>query len=128
MLGKSVVEYSFKRKEQSVTLAAKSSMKIDSERIQVDPQLLFQRLVIACMTMEDLESVFQYELCSFPAALFENQVILRKPQKASLAYYLWRKLSPKAKTGPDNEVQCVLDGGALLHRITWPRKCTYKEL
>ena len=28
MLGKSVVEYSFKRKEQSVTLAAKSSIKI----------------------------------------------------------------------------------------------------
>ena len=128
MLGKSVVEYSFKRKEQSVTLAAKSSIKIDGERIQVDPQLLFQRLVIACMTMEDLESVFQYELCSFPAALFENQVTLRKPQKALLADYLWTKLSPKAKTGPDNEVQYVLDGGALLHRITWPRKCTYKEL
>ena len=39
MLKKSVVEYSFKRKEQSVTLAAKSSIKIDGERIQVDPQL-----------------------------------------------------------------------------------------
>ena len=37
-----------------MTLAAKSSIKIDGERIQVDPQLLFQLLVIACMTRERL--------------------------------------------------------------------------
>ena len=37
MLGKSVVDYTFKRKEQSVTLATKSSITIDGERVQVDP-------------------------------------------------------------------------------------------
>ena len=45
--GKNVVEYTFKKKEQVVTMAHKVSLKIDGESINVDPQLLFQRLVMA---------------------------------------------------------------------------------
>ena len=46
MTGKFVTEFAFKRSNQVVTLATKSSVKIDGEKIQVDPQLLFQRLII----------------------------------------------------------------------------------
>ncbi|KAK3728716.1 hypothetical protein QZH41_001096 [Actinostola sp. cb2023] len=128
MAGESVATYSFKRKEQSVTLAARSSIRIEDNRVHVDPQLLFQRLVIACNTTDDLEDVFRYELCSYPAALFDTPVTLRQPQKATLADALWTKLSSDAKSGPSGNVQYVLDGGALLHRVPWPRQVKYQEV
>ena len=47
--------------------------------------------------------------------------MLRQPQKPALADALWTKLTPEAKTQPKGDVQYVLDGGALLHRVPWPR-------
>ena len=41
--------------------------------------------------------------------------------KPALADALWTKLTPEAKTQPKGNVQHVLDGGALLHRVPWPR-------
>ena len=46
--------------------------------------------------------------------------MLLKPKKPALADAIWVKL-PSDATGPKGEVQYVLDGGALLHRIPWPR-------
>lgn len=128
MIGKSVIEHSFKRNEQSVTLATTSSVRIEGERVDVDPQLLFQRLMIACINAENLEKIFQHELCSYPAALFDSPVTLRQPQKSMLAESLWATLSSAAKTGPTHRVNYVLDGGALLHRLPWPRQTTYQEI
>lgn len=62
MDGKTPAEYTFKRKDQAVTLGMKSSAKIDGELVQVDPQLLFQRLIAVAQTSEELESAFKYEL------------------------------------------------------------------
>ena len=45
MEGKTSDEHTFRRKDQVVTLGTKSSVKIDGEEVQVDPQLLFQRLI-----------------------------------------------------------------------------------
>lgn len=42
MIGKSATDYTFKRSSQAVTLAAKSSVRIESDTVQVAPQLLFQ--------------------------------------------------------------------------------------
>ena len=44
----------------------KSSIKIDGNTVQIDPQLLFQRLALAAKATQDLEAVFKYELCSYP--------------------------------------------------------------
>ena len=39
------------------------------------------------------------------------------------------KLSSTATSGPEGDVQHVLDGGALLHRIPWPRgTTTYQDI
>ena len=59
MTGKSAVEFKFKRSNQVITLSTKSSVKIDGEKIQVDPQLLFQRLIIASKSLDDLKAMFQ---------------------------------------------------------------------
>ena len=61
MEGQKLSDFTFKRKDQAVTLATKNAVKVDGESIQVDTQLLFQRLVIAAKT--DLESALTYELC-----------------------------------------------------------------
>ena len=64
--------------------------------------------------------LFKYELCSYPPSLFDSSLIL-KPQKPALADAVWAKPSSDA-TGPNlGELKYVLDGGALLHRIPWPR-------
>ena len=43
--------------------------------------------------------------------------MLRQPQKPALADVLWTKLTPEARTQPKGDVQYVLDGDALLHRV-----------
>ena len=97
--------------------------------MQVDPQLLFQRLIVACNRSDDLQGLFRYELCSYPAALFDSSLTLRQPQKPVLADAIWAKLSSNATSGPEGDVQHVLDGGALLHRIPWPRgSATYQDI
>ena len=75
----------FKRKKQIVTQNSKSSIVIDDE----DPLLLFQRLTVAATSDQNLESVFLYELCSYPPALFESPNFLRQAQKSILADTIW---------------------------------------
>ena len=41
MLGTAAAEYSFTKSNQAITFTAKSSIKVDGEKIQADPQLLF---------------------------------------------------------------------------------------
>ena len=126
--GKLATDYSFKQSAQAVTLASKSSVKIANDQVQVDPQLLFQRLIIACDNSQ-LEELFQYELCTYPTALFDSPFMLRQPQKAALADALWTRLTPEAKMQPKGNVQHVLDEDALLHRVPGPRGSpTYKEV
>ena len=125
MVGQKLSEYTFKRKEQAVTLATKGAVKIDGESIQVDTQLLFQRLVIAAKT--DLESALTYELCTFPKALFETTELLHEAQKSTLADSIWSSANQKTASLPD-KAQFVLDGGALLHRIPWQRGSTFESI
>ena len=57
MKGKLVTEYVFRKKEQAVTMDTKSTIKVTDEVVQVDPNLLFQRLVTAgtrCNTLGDI--------------------------------------------------------------------------
>ena len=92
--------------------------------LQVDPQLLFQRLIVACNRSHDLQGLLRYELRNYSVALFDSFLTLRQPQKPVLADALWAKLSSNATSGPEGDAQHALDGGALLHRIPWPRGST----
>ena len=127
MEGKTVAEYSFKRNKQAVTLDTKSAVKIDGIAVQIDPQLLFQRLTIAAKATDNLEDVFKYELCSYPPALFDSSLLLREPQKPVLAKAIWALLTPGTPQ-TTGEIQYVLDGGALIQRIPWARGATYREI
>ena len=122
MVGEKVDGISFKRKDQAVTLASKSAVKIDGEALQFDPQVLFQRLALA--GYGNIDDAFDYELCLFPPALVESLEFLNEPQKANFAEAIWTSISNKDVEIP-KQVQYVIDGGALLHRIPWTRGETF---
>ena len=125
MTGTFVTEFAFKRSNQAVTLATKSSVKFDGEKIQVDPQLPFQRLIVALKSLNDMISIFKFELCRYPPALFDSSLMLLQPHKPALANAIWdMTMESSDVTSPQGELQFVLDGVALIHRIPWPRGCT----
>ena len=95
VVGKNVYELSFVRKRQANTLASRTSVVINNEPVQVDPQLMFQRLCLIATreTHENPALLFKYELCSHPPALFDKSSLPRvanKPRnKPALADEIW---------------------------------------
>ena len=83
---------SFQRKKQAVTLAVKTAVNVDDESVQIDPQLLFQRLSLIATngTHDNPASVFKYELCSHPPALFDAYSLLWTANKPSLLKHCGR--------------------------------------
>ena len=71
--------------------------------------------------------IFSYELCVFPAALFVSPILPRLPNKASLALYMWNLIDEGDRDihFHANDVHFVLDGGALLHKLVWPKDYSY---
>ncbi len=69
---------------------------------------------------KDLASLFKYELCTHPAAVFDRSSLPWEANKPALADALWKlvKNDSEAETLPDS-VHYVLDGGSLLHRLSW---------
>ena len=70
-MGKLLQSIHFRTEDQVVTLNTKLSVKIDGDEVQVNPQLLFQRLITAAKTSDDLKSTFKYDLCSNQPALID---------------------------------------------------------
>ena len=115
MIGENVLEYTFKRKSQAVTLGSQTAVMIQGEAIQVDPQLLFQRLSIVACNGDDVADAFRYELGSYPPALFESSQLLRQANKASLADAMWDIVNEsQPESAPKLDVHYIVDGGALL--------------
>lgn len=67
-------------------------------------------------------------MCSFPPALFDSSLLPRKANKPVLADAIWASTSNNQTTCPALDVYYVLDGGALLHRLPWPRNLTYADV
>ena len=129
MVDKKVLDHTFKKNNQVVTFDTRSSVKTGKESVLIDPQLLFQRLSTAGSRCDDLTDVFKYELCSYPPALFQTIDILLEADKPALAEAIWKQLPLAVRNTvlPQN-VQYVLDGGALLHRIPWNSGETYEGI
>ena len=129
MVGKSVTSISFVRKKQAVTLASKEAVKIDDECVQVDPQLIFQRLSFIATngSNEDHAYLFKYELCTHPAALFDHSSLPWEANKPALADALWKLVENDNEVLP-YPVHYVLDGGSLLHRLPWTQGETFESV
>ena len=127
MAGKSTDEFTFRKANQAVTLGSRSTVKIEGEHVKIDPRLLFQRMLTIRERCDDVTSLFQYELCTYPAALFKSPSFPLQPNKAVLADYLWKSIKEEQRH-PSGDVQYVIDGGALLHLVPWPRGSTYESV
>ncbi|VDI06569.1 Hypothetical predicted protein [Mytilus galloprovincialis] len=92
MKGQKILNYSFKKSNQSITLAAKPKSKSDSDFLNtdIDPQLMFQRLTTAANGLfENTSEVFQYELSSVPSSIFDCNRLPREACKSNLADAIW---------------------------------------
>ena len=98
MAQQKVLQHSFKKKDRAVTLST-SAVKLNNETIQIDPQLFFQRLITAETRNDQLEEIFQFELCSYPPAIFEARYAMRPANKPALADAIW-VLMPKDVVEP----------------------------
>ena len=125
-----VKEFVFKR-NMTVSNFAKDLQISTSkgEVVSADPQLLFQRLVAISSANKnvDLGTLFEYELSPYPPALFDTSSLMRSANKPKLAEAL-SKFQLVEVEAPQEGVKYVLDGGALLQRIPWEIKRTYKQI
>ena len=118
MEGQKIVDFSFKKRNQAATLGAKNNVKIGEDNLCIDSQLLFQRLLtVSDSVLENTEAIFKYELCGNPSSLFDSSGLLRVAQKPALANAIWELGQCGADSLLKEEVQYVLDGGSLVHRI-----------
>ena len=85
--GKSTDKFTFRKANQAATLGSWLTVKIKCEHVNIDPQLRFQRLPTVRECCDDVTSLFQYELCTYPAALFESHSLPLQPNRAILADY-----------------------------------------
>ena len=120
MIGKTVEEFHFRKADQAVTLGSGSTVKVKGEPVKVDQQLIFQRLVAIG---KNLPSLFKYELCSHPPSLS----LPLQANKAVPADALWKAVKEEQRH-PSGNVQYILDGGDLFHRIPWSRGSTYDSV
>jgi hypothetical protein len=63
---------------------------VEVEKINIDPKHMYQRLV-AGSGNTDSQTLFQYELCSYPPSLFDTKLFMRLPDKADLQGELVKK-------------------------------------
>eukprot|EP00795_Rhopilema_esculentum_P008020 gene8020-13930_t len=83
----------------------------------------FSRLTALANFQNNVFENFCYELTPEPTSLFK-QGMMRKSTKAVLRNHL---LGTENATIPTTNDVCVVDGGALLHKVHWP-KSTYSEV
>jgi hypothetical protein len=126
-VGKTPKEYSFKRKDQVVTMACKHSVKVDNKSVVLQPLQIFQRLLCQIKSSTDMETAMEFELCNHPASTFDTPTTLRKPVKSEYADAIYKLVSPPEVTIP-REHENVIDGGDLLHRIAWKKNETFKDI
>ena len=136
MDNKDVFTYSFSRRDKAKTMSEKSKVLCgDQAGRSIDAALLFQRLLVIANAGTDkieLDDVVRYELSTFPPTLFENSFMPREAQKYVLMtdienYSNTKEIKGVCYSKPDTDL-FVLDGGSLLHRISWKKKQTFGDI
>ena len=135
MSGQKVFNYTFKRKDVAKIMSSKTKIG-KNNKIDIDPTLLFQRLlVIANASTVSPNDVFSYELESYPPAIFETPILLRKADKSKIIEAIRNHIKQQeTQSNLENgsagqcDINYVLDGGSLLHRICWEKDCSFQDI
>lgn len=123
---KNVFEYSFERSKQVVRLSSKNEVVIDGEMVVMDPDTLFQRLLLLILQSdrneEEKEAAFCYELCQRAPSLFDQNGLIREANSSALLKLLLSKTRNTVHSGFIEElsnVVYVLEGDWLINKISW---------
>ncbi|CAM1322763.1 Uncharacterised protein r2_g3129 [Pycnogonum litorale] len=130
MFGKNAFEFSFSRKDTVVQLGQDKQVRIDGEKVNIDPQLLFQRLLAVGNAHTDenyIGHLLQYELSSHPTALFDDCGMIREATKSQLADAIGQ-ICPRFERADTEPTFTVFDGGSLLHRIQWKKETLFDTI
>ncbi len=83
--GLNVAEASIKRRDHIKPLAnLKPGIIVDQREVNIDPTILFTRLIAVVLREEDTSPYFEYELIAFPTSLFREN-FMRRAVKTQLA-------------------------------------------
>ena len=99
-------------------------VKLEGKTIYIDPSILFTRLTTIIGPDEDAMKYFDYEMTPEPTAISKDGM-LRKPTKSTLRNSLLDRIHPASGVAFHT---CVVDGGALLHKVHWPAKSTFLDI
>lgn len=114
-----------KTKDKVRTLESfRPGVKLEGKTVHIDPSILFTRLTTMIGSDEDAMKYFDYEMTPEPTAIFKDGM-LRKPTKSTLRNSLLDRIHPASGVVFHT---CVVDGGALLHKVHWPAKCTFLDI
>lgn len=125
-------EFVFKKVDQIVIMNSKNTVQIDDENVQIDPEVLFQRLLFIQnnRNKNDLESILQYELTQRPPVFFDDRGFLRDGNESALADTLWKKFGSKmiSKCETLDECDYVLSGDWVINEVCWQIADTFDEI
>lgn len=132
MIGKSVSAYSFENVNKAVTMGSNSAILIDGKVIHIDPQLLFQRLMLMARNFNDekLKDVFRYELSQKPSSLFDDSGLMREAKTKDFVSQCIAVNEALNVISPDFESTCrhVLCGNSFLNRMSWKKNQTFHDI
>ncbi len=132
---KNVYEYSFEKCKQVVRLSSKNELMIDGELVIMDPETLFQRLLLLILQSDrndkEKEAAFCYELCHTAASLFDQSGLLREANSSTFLKSLLTKtgnvIDNRFPEEPSSHVY-VLEGDWLIHKIPWKSGETFEAI
>lgn len=130
MAGESVSNYTFKKANSVIKSNAKNALVIDGDIVSIDPQLLFQRLMLITRDMDENEvkDVFKYELSQKPSALFDELGFMRETNSSSLYDTLWKKVGCNTKIESLQDFHFILNGHSLINKIPWQKNETFDAI
>lgn len=124
---KNVFEHSFERCKKVVQMSSKNELLIDGEMVIIDPDTLFQRLLLLIFqsdgTEDEKEAAFCYELCHKAPSLFDHSGLMREANLSTFVKSLVTKIgsisvsSAEVEKLPDTVY--VIEGDWLIDKIQW---------
>ncbi len=96
------------------------SYKLPAE-VEIDANLLFNRLVVLAAHEQDVKGCVAYELTSYPAKILFKEGSMYKPDKP---YLLSACSSGLTNAQLPSGVIFVVDGECLLHHVRWGKGLT----
>ena len=96
---------------------------IEKKSVHIDPAILFTRLTALFQREDCVVEHFSYELTPEPTSMFKDGM-MRKANKSMLR----KVVLDKVESSSNSSKVCVLDGGALLHKVKWQANSSFKDI